>query len=169
MFKVNLLGLLWRWKAAGDEVLLVGDFNGNVYSGNLAGQLAGNEFQMTKMCLRTTGHRLLSTHIRGQKPINRVFATCGLVCKSVTLLPSREGVGDHRLFLLDITSESILGDVFPHVILVSRRLLSCASNWIKHNYISLLNQLENRHHIFRKLLVIDRISNLIQHTRCNCR
>jgi hypothetical protein len=59
------------------------------------------------------------------------------------------------VFVLDIASESVLGNVFPRVIPISRRLLNFASNWIKQNYISLLNQLANRHHIFRKLLKID--------------
>jgi hypothetical protein len=163
MFKADLLGLLWRWKAAGDEVLLVGDFNENMYSGDLAAQLAGDNLWMTKMCLWTTGHRLPlpSTHIRGQTPIDGVFATCGLVYKLVKLLPSREGIGDHRVFLLDIALESILSNVFPRVIPVSCCLLNCASDQIKQSYITLLNQLANRHHIFRKLLMIDRDSNHI--------
>ncbi len=90
MFKADLLGLLQRWKAVGDKVLLVGNFNKNVYSGNLAAQLAGNDLWTTEMCLQTTGHRLPSTHICGQIPINGVFATCGLACKLVKLVPSQE-------------------------------------------------------------------------------
>ncbi len=77
------------------------------------------------------------------------------------LLSSREGVGDHREFLLDIALESILSDVFPQVIPVSRHLLNCASDRIKQSCITLLNQLANRHHIFRKLLTIDWDSNHI--------
>ncbi len=44
MFKSNLLSLLCRWKAAGDEILLMGDFNQNVYTSNFAIALAGDEF-----------------------------------------------------------------------------------------------------------------------------
>jgi hypothetical protein len=44
MFKSDLLSLLRRWKAAGDEILLMGNFNKNVYTGNLAIALAGNKF-----------------------------------------------------------------------------------------------------------------------------
>jgi hypothetical protein len=80
---------------ADDEVLLLGNYNKDVYSGNLAIQLSSDKFQMTKMSPRTTGNKLPSTHICGQTPIDRVFPTCGLVCKVVTLLPSREGIGDH--------------------------------------------------------------------------
>jgi hypothetical protein len=43
MFKSDLLSLLRRWRAAGDEILLMGDFNENVYTGNFAIALAGDE------------------------------------------------------------------------------------------------------------------------------
>ncbi len=65
------------------------------------------------------------------------------------------------MFLLDIALESILCNVFPWVIPVSRHLLNCASNWIKQSYITLLNQLANSQHIFRKLLTIDQDSDHI--------
>jgi hypothetical protein len=44
MLKSDLLSLLCRWKVAGDKILLMGDFNENVYTGNFAIVLAGDEF-----------------------------------------------------------------------------------------------------------------------------
>jgi hypothetical protein len=44
MFKSDLLSLLRRWKAAGDEILLMGDFKENVYTSNFAIALAGDKF-----------------------------------------------------------------------------------------------------------------------------
>jgi hypothetical protein len=168
MFKADLLNLLWRWKAAGNEVLLLGNFNKDVYSGSLASQLSSDKFQMTKMCLWTTGNKLPSTHIHGQMPINGVFATCGLVCKAVTLLPSRERVGDHRVFVLDIVSESVLGNAFSWVIPISHRLLNCASDWIKQNFISLLNQLANIGTTYSGSFSRSiRTASTYQHMRCN--
>ena len=60
MFKSDLLNLLCAWLATGDEVLLFGNFNEDVYSGPLAGDLARDEFRMTELCLRTTGICLLA-------------------------------------------------------------------------------------------------------------
>ncbi len=68
-------------------------------------------------------------------------------------------MGDHRVFVLDFASETILGDVFPRVIPLSRRLLNCASDKIRNNYIAVLNHLLNRHLMFKKMLCIDRASN----------
>ena len=36
MFQADLLRLIRSWKTAGDEIILMGDFNENVYKGNLA-------------------------------------------------------------------------------------------------------------------------------------
>jgi hypothetical protein len=159
MFKSDLLNLLRAWLATGDEILLFGDFNEDVYSGPLAGDLARDEFRMTELCLRTTGVCLPSTHTHSWTPINVVFATSGLVCTAETLLPSLAGVGDCRVFILDIDSRSLRGDVFPCIIPVSQCLLNCALDWIKISHISLLNQLSKRHLLFKKLLLIDKKSD----------
>ena len=98
MFQADLLLLIRSWKTAGDEIILMGDFNENVYKGNLARSLLHKDIRMSKLCQHMTGSRLPSTHIRGSVPIDAVFATAGISCTAVTLLPHRMGVGDHRLF-----------------------------------------------------------------------
>jgi hypothetical protein len=94
-------------------------------------------------------------HARGSTPIDAVYGTACLFCSSVALLPRRVGVGDHRVFIVDISSNTILGNAFPRVIPVARRLLTCSSDKIRNNYTTVLNQLANRHLIFKKLLLID--------------
>ena len=44
MLKLDLLSVLCRWKAADDEILLMSDFNKDVYDSKLANTLAGNKF-----------------------------------------------------------------------------------------------------------------------------
>lgn len=152
MFQADLLLLIRSWKTAGDEIILMGDFNENVYEGDLARNLLHDDIRMSELCQHTTGSRLPNTHIRGSVPIDAVFATAVISCTAVTLLPHRMGVGDHRVFLLDIESDTLLGDVFPRVIPISRRLLNCASDKKKNTYMSVLNQLTSRHLIYKKLI-----------------
>ncbi len=140
---------------------MLGDFNENVYTGPLAASLSSDNLRLSKMCFRTTGAVLPPTHMRGWVPIDAVFGTSSLVSTSVALSPIQEGVGDHRVFLLDIASETILGDVFPRVIPIASRLFNCTSDKIRSIYVLLHNQLANRHLIFKKLLQIDRGSNHI--------
>jgi hypothetical protein len=156
MFRLNLLSLLRRWKAAGDKILLLGDFNEKVYIRPLVASLSSDDLCLSELCFRTTRAVLPPTHMRSRVPIDAVFGTFGLMSTSVALLPVQEGVGDHRVFLIDIALETILGDVFLRVILIASQLLNCATDKIRSNYILLLNQLTNRHLIFKKLLRIDR-------------
>jgi hypothetical protein len=154
MFKLDLLSFLRGWKAAGDEILLIEDFNKNVYMGQLATSLTDDRLRMSKLCRCTTGISLPLTHHRGSVPIDAFFATVGLLCSAVALLPDGTGVGNHRVFVVDIESDTITGDVFLHVLPTASQLLNCGSDHIKGNYTQVLNQLSNRHNIFKKLLLI---------------
>ena len=165
MFQSDLLSHLRMWKETGDEILLLGDFNEDVYTGQLASSLSGKFLRMKEVCHWTKGIPLPPTHNCGTVPIDAVFGTAGLIVTSVALLPIRTGVGDHRVFLIDVPSDSILGDVFPRVIPAAGCLLNCESDKIKSNYIKVLTQLLNRHLIFKKLLVVDRESNKISSSR----
>jgi hypothetical protein len=169
MFQADLLHLIRSWKTAGDEIILMGDFNENIYEGNLARNLLHEDIRMSELCQHTTGSRLPNTHIHGSVPVDAVFATAGISCTAVTLLPHRVGVGDHYVFLLDIESDTLLGDVFPQVIPISRRLLNCASDTIKNTYILVLNQLTSRHLIYKKLHYIQQDSTRMTHAQLQLR
>ena len=80
MFKSNLISLLRRWKASEDEILMMGDFNENLYSSGISTALAGEDLNITEICYWTTGELLPPTHSRGSTPIDAVFGTAGLVC-----------------------------------------------------------------------------------------
>ncbi len=125
----------------------------------MASALSGEFLRMKEVCRWTTGIPLPPTHNRGTVLIDAVFGIAVLMVTSVALLPSRAGVGDHRVFLIDVSSDSIMGDIFPRVIPAAGCLLNCKSDKIKSNYIKVLTQLSNRHLILKKLLVVDRESN----------
>ena len=56
MFQADLLRLIRSWKTAGDEIILMGDFNENVYEGNLARNLLHEDIRMSQLCQHMTGH-----------------------------------------------------------------------------------------------------------------
>jgi hypothetical protein len=147
------------WKMAGDKIILLGDFNKNVYTGGLATAPAGDQLRMSKRCNQITDTLLPSICISSRTPINAAFSTPSLLGSAAGLLPRRVGAGDHRAFIVGVESGSMLSDVFPWIILATHRLLKCALDCIKHNFIWVLNQLSNRHLIFKKLLTIDNKCN----------
>jgi hypothetical protein len=67
---------------------------------------------MQELCRKITGDYFPPTHTHGAVPINAVFYTAGINGVAVALLPSQIGVGDHRVFMIDITSSSRLAMYF---------------------------------------------------------
>jgi hypothetical protein len=62
MFHHDLISFLRQWNGAGDEIMLLGDFNENVYLGPIAHPLSLEELRMEKTCQWTTGAMLPATH-----------------------------------------------------------------------------------------------------------
>ena len=152
---------LLLWKSAGKEVILLGDFNGNVYTARFAKHLVKDDLRMSEQCLKTNGVKLPGTFVTGTQPIDGCFATAGVECTNTCILPRYVGIGDHRCFILDFTSASLLGDVFPKIVTAKGRKLHCQSERLIRNYNKVLNQLCDRHQIFKKLLDIRKLSPLL--------
>jgi hypothetical protein len=153
-FHYDLVGLLTKWKNARDEIVIMGDFNEDVYNGILSAQLAWEPLCLRELCKQTTGQLLPPTHNQGRIPIGAIFGTVGVESTAATLLPLGAGVGDHLVFLIDLSSQYLIGDAFPRVLPAAGRLLNCDSDRIQCKNNRVLNQLANRHLLFYKLLQI---------------
>lgn len=148
IFYEQLVAQLLLWKANKEEIVLCGDFNEHVYNGRLAKRLVQSDLLMQEQCLKATGSHLPATFINGHRPIDAVFATSGIEVLHAYLLPKYGGVGDHRCFILDFTSSSVFGGVFPRVVPARACKLHCDSERICNNYNGVPRQLADRHHMF---------------------
>ena len=54
----QIISRLLLWKLAGEEIILMGDFNENVYTGMYAKRLAMQDLNMTEQCRKTTKQQL---------------------------------------------------------------------------------------------------------------
>jgi hypothetical protein len=129
--------------------------------GTLPPHLSWDELQMYELCQRITGIPLPHTHTQGAVPINCIYSTADTDGVAVALLPSRIGMGNHRVFIVDVTSSLVMDDVFLRVLPAAGCLLNCASDRIKDSYIRVLNQLTIRHRMFKKFYMIDHDSNYV--------
>ena len=162
LFYEALVAQLLVWKGQGEDIVLCGDFNENVYDGRLARRLGEDDLLMTESCREVTGERLPATHNRGNsRAVCAVYSTAGAVPVNATVLEKHRGVGDHRVFIVDFTSESILGTVFPRVVRPDQRKLHCDSVRIREAYNRCLNQLLDRHSMFAKLNELNKIADVM--------
>ena len=150
----QIISQLLIWKADREEIILMGDFNENVYTGMYAERLSRPDLNMTEQCLKTTKRHLPATFIRGTQPIDAIYATAGVVCVNACLLPNKIELGDHRGFLLDFTSASVIGENFPNVMPASARKLHCESERLIANYNRVLDQLCDRNNMYRRITAI---------------
>jgi hypothetical protein len=141
IFFEQLIAQLVIWKQTDSNIILLGDFNENIYSGHIAKRLSLPDLLFTKQCLQCTGLHMPPTFLDGTVPIDAVFATSGIECVNAYILPHRGGIGNHQCFVLDFTSSSVIGSKFPNVVRCSARKLHCKSTRLVNVYNAELNSL----------------------------
>eukprot|EP00956_Cyclotella_meneghiniana_P027487 scaffold61634_cov36-Cyclotella_meneghiniana.AAC.4 len=83
--------------------------NGNNYDGILARELQKDDIRMDDICEAVLGHKSPNSHAEGTLPITGVFATSGLKAKNIFQSSHRFGLGDRRVFAVDIDLSQLLG------------------------------------------------------------
>ena len=84
-------------------------------------------------------------------PIDGIFATPGIECINSLILPHYGGVGDHRCFIVDLSSASLIGMAFPNIVQCAARKLHCTSFWMVAMYNNELTRICNEHNMFHRL------------------
>jgi hypothetical protein len=110
-----LIAQLIAWKHDDLDIILLGHFNENVYTGRIAKCLALPDLMLSKQCLHCTGMHLPPTFREGTVPFDAIFTTAGIECVNAYILPHKGGVGDHQCFTLNFMSSSVIGLKFPKI------------------------------------------------------
>jgi hypothetical protein len=151
-FLSDLTSLLKKWKDEGKRIIVCMDANENVYKGIIGRTLtdaAGLDMQET--VLATNGTPLTATHFRGTRPIDAIWATKDLEVVNACALPVGFGVGDHRMFVVDFTLKSMVGEdpkiiAHPQARRLNSRIPSC-----HRKYIQIFESLIAKHRLIDKL------------------
>eukprot|EP00956_Cyclotella_meneghiniana_P004095 scaffold4965_cov23-Cyclotella_meneghiniana.AAC.3 len=106
----DLLSLFKGWREAGSEVILALDANQDVYDGVLATRLSECPYNMCCLLQQATGAKVPNSHFRGRRPITTIFGSNGLtVGDDGMVYPHWYGVGDHRVFVVEVSAASLFG------------------------------------------------------------
>ncbi len=63
-----------------------------------------------------TSKKIGPIFFRGQLPINGIWATSDVTISNTCIMPAGYGIGDHRLFIIDIHTSLLIGmDLQEHV------------------------------------------------------
>ena len=125
IFQEDLLNMIRPWQEKGYKVVLGIDANQNVYNGPLAKALGDAPFFMNCLIKETLGCPVPNSHHRGTEPITTIFGLPGLVTDHAICFPHWYGLGDHRLFVIEVASASLFGGRYPSIGRPGGRLLNC--------------------------------------------
>ena len=56
-----------------------------------------------------TGKKIGPTYFRGQLPIDRIWTTLDVIVANVCIMLARYGIGDHRLFIVNLHTSLLVG------------------------------------------------------------
>jgi hypothetical protein len=104
--------------------------------------------------LSVYGNTHTPTFRDGTVPIDAIFATSGIECINAYILPHKGGVGNHRCFILNFTSSSVIGTKLPNIVYYSARKLHCKLTCLVHAYNAELDMLCNRHKMYQRIYFI---------------
>jgi hypothetical protein len=80
IFFEQLIAQLIIWKHTDSNIILLGDFNENIYSGRIANCLSLPDLMLTEQCLQCTGMHIPPTFRDSTVPIDAIFATSSIEC-----------------------------------------------------------------------------------------
>ena len=149
------------WRTSGDEVIVCVDANQDVYNGALAVRLARPDTDLRCIMEPALGERVPNSHSRGSGKISTIFGSPGLEGGHAMCYPHWYGVGDHRVFMIEISAASLFGGEYPTIARPKSRSLTCKITRIRRKYSTTLSDLVTRHNMESKLDCIQELSNTV--------
>ena len=158
LFDQDLCAALKAWRRDGEDIILAGDFNDNIYTSSLARSLGHRDIGLVDQYHRLFDEPAPFSHNTGSVPIMGVYATAGIEVTAAYLSQhhAKGVVGDHRLHVFDFSTKSITGLDSPTDTRAEGRNLQCSHHYARTNYIRVLMQLTQRHKMFSKALFLRR-------------
>ena len=97
------------WKLMGDSTVIVGNFNGDIRSGELEDWKTRVDICDAIISSLDDDALILPTYDRGIHPIDTLLCTAGVVIGKAGYLPSVDGDGDHRPIFVGVSTAPTIG------------------------------------------------------------
>ncbi len=101
--------------------------------------------------LQHTGRRTGATFFRGSKPIISLWVTSNIEVANACVMPFGYGIGDHQIFVLNITMESLVGKNPTKVVRPASRRLNSKMPQCRKVYVQSLEQNIVQHRLLEQL------------------
>jgi exonuclease III len=151
-FLADLCTQLRAWKSEGKRLVVCLDANEDVYKDIIGRTLTDHDgLDLVESVHHSTGEKLGATHFRGSRPIDAVWTSKDVTVASACAMPIGYGVGDHRLFVVDLVKESLVGEQPQAIVRPGARRLNSKIPQCLKRYNGKLKVLLNKHRLGHKL------------------
>ena len=151
-FREDLQATLTGWREQGDRLIVCLDANEHIYKKSIGKMLTDPGGLAMKEVISTfTGKDLGPTYFRGSKPIDGVWATSDVTITGACVMPAGFGIGDHRLFVVDVLASSLIGHEPLRVMRPCARRLNTKLPGAVARYNEKLEELVLNHRILERM------------------
>ena len=136
-FREDLIRQLEKWRKDGERLILCLDANEHIYRGEFGRQITNRDgLGMKEVVGEFTARQLGATYFRGSEPIDGVWTTGDITVTNACVMPVGFGVGDHRLFVIDFATTTLVGSptttvVRPALRKLNTKIHGCADRYNK--------------------------------------
>ena len=155
-FWIDLAVEIEKWKDAGDQLVIMGDWNEPVTD------LKPWFDHLGLHNLHTDRHGdedLPATHIRGSRTIDGVFVTPTIQPYQCGFMAFDEGPGDHRALWFDIPLDTILGFNMSELQSFGARRLKLEDPRVVDRYLRTLHKYCIRHNVYNRFAALETITS----------
>jgi hypothetical protein len=110
LFDKDLLHQCKLWRKSGKRVILLMDANKHVLKGKFNKALTRTGVDLEEFTHKCWGANQPYTHINGSIPINGGYKSPEIEVMNVCMLLFLDSPGDHRAFVIDISTRLLLGE-----------------------------------------------------------
>jgi hypothetical protein len=136
-------------------LILCLDANKNIYRGELGRRLTDLDgLGMKEVVGEFTGRQLRATYFRGSEPIDGVWATGDITVTNACVMPVGFGVGDHRMFVIDLATPTLVGSGTTTVVRPAVRRLNTKIHGCADRYNESLRQNILRHRLLERMVAL---------------
>ena len=163
LFYSDLLKQIKVWIGDGEELCVMGDINDDVVCSEFTKMLQQEGIEMVEFGQQFCGDQKVDSCSFGKGRITGGWRTGGLEITQLLMLPFIESVGDHRTWLVEFTTRSMLGTNLVKIQrAVARRLVS-TNEKATNNYNSLVEKHFGEHKVIERLNMFIEKSDLCEY------
>ena len=139
-----------EWLAAGEQLIISGHWNQNIYSKSLVKEF--EDRSMIPVITKTHEEVAPPTYNNGSYAIDEIFASSSLQIEACGYLEHGQNTGDHRPIWVEMTKQSVLGLKVPPVPSHKIRRLKCSDPNVVKKYNTILEQEFHKYDVYNRAM-----------------